>query len=105
METRNTEITRPEDVEVIDTDKDTVERTDASDSGTGSGNGVAVNAAGSKITLGVSEVNNSRGNGAQISNVQGDINFGNVTTKRGRFDNLPPAPEPKQLDTDQEFSR
>lgn len=90
----------------VEEDKNVPETIDASGSTGGTGNGVAVNAAGSKITVGVGEVNNARGTGAQITNMQGDINFGNVSaTKESRFDKLPPAPETKQLDNGQEFSR
>lgn len=100
------QLVRTQNTKVLTPDEDKGELTDASNSGTGSGNGVAVNAAGAKVTVGVGELNNSKGNGAQISNVQGDINFGNVSlAKPSRFDNLPPAPEAKQLESGQEFSR
>lgn len=90
----------------VEEDKNVPETIDASGSTGGTGNGVAVNAAGSKITVGVGEVNNARGTGAQITNMQGDINFGNVSApKVSRFDKLPPAPETKQLDNGQELSR
>lgn len=96
-----------EGVVVLDEDKE-AEKTglDVSGTSTGSGNGVAVNAAGSKVTLGVGELNSSKGAGAQISNVQGDINFGNVkTAKSHRFDNLPSLPDTNQPNNEQELSR
>ena len=77
----------------VEEDKNVPETIDASGSTGGTGNGVG-------------EVNNARGTGAQITNMQGDINFGNVSApKASRFDKLPPAPETKQLDNGQELSR
>lgn len=100
------QLTRTQNAAVLNPDEEKGELTNVSDSGIGSGNGVAVNAAGAKVTIGVGELNNSKGNGAQISNVQGDVNFGNVSlAKPSRFDNLPPAPDIKQINSEQEFGR
>ena len=104
--TNEIEVRSQRELTEVEEDKNVPETIDASGSTGGTGNGVAVNAAGSKITVGVGEVNNARGTGAQITNMQGDINFGNVSApKARRFDKLPPAPETKQLDNGQELSR
>lgn len=104
----------PEDVEIIDPEyTSTVEpetehdpASDTIEADVGSGNGVAVNAAGSKITIGVGEINSSKGTGAQISNVQGDINFGNVRMKGAKFDKIPLSqPVLKQPENADEFCR
>lgn len=87
------EVMDSKDVEIVQSVDDLVP--DVSGSGTGSGNGVAVNAAGAKVTVGVGELNNSRAEGAQISNVQGDINFGDVKQRIAR---VPPAPEASNSD-------
>lgn len=103
----------PEDVEVIEPETahtlETDEHTpDVLEADVGSGNGVAVNAAGSKITLGVGEVNSSKGNGAQITNMQGDINFGNVKikgSKARRFDKIPEPSEANQIEDTTQYDR
>lgn len=104
-EYREVEVMDPKDVEIIQPEGKDEAPLDVSGSATGSGNGVAVNAAGAKVTVGVGELNNAKGTNAQISNVTGDINFGNVTPpKASRFDKLPSAPAAKALD-DAEFTR
>lgn len=96
--------------------EDGKEITEVSGSAIGSANQAAINMAGSKITAGVGKLNNSKGTGAQVSNVQGSVNFGNVTTKNvppektttakpSRFDNLKFGVEIKRRDNEQELSR
>lgn len=110
MDADYVETMSPEDVEVIEpeymgeVEPEVEPVSDTIEADVGSGNGVAVNAAGSKITVGVGEINSSKGAGAQISNVQGDINFGNVRTKCAKFDNIPyTQPVVKQPESSDEF--
>lgn len=106
MSPEDVEMIEPEYVGEVEPEIEQEPSPDTIEADVGSGNGVAVNAAGSKITVGVGEINSSKGAGAQISNVQGDINFGNVRSRCAKFDKIPCAPPVvKQPESSDEFCK